>query len=136
MINFLSPGALVIFPLAVLIDIIGIILIFCGLDDFGLTDIIAITFIGGWSAFKSMAEGSGSQQQTGTPDIKRKREAQKEIKKTMSQTAKTAKTAKGAKVAKGAKWLRWFTVIGELIPYFGVLPLWSIYVFFEIKNSK
>ena len=83
-----------------------------------------------------MAEGSGSQQQTETPDIKRKREAQKEIKKAMSQPAKAAKTAKGAKVAKGAKWLRWFALIGEIIPYFGALPFWSVYVFFEIKNEK
>jgi len=105
--RFFSPEAVVVFPLAILLDLIGLILICFGLDDFGVTDIIGIIFIGGWALFRSQ---------------------------TLKMTAGAEKTiAKASKRAKRLKWLRPLAIIAECVPYVGAAPCWTILVFTELQ---
>ncbi|MFZ2390369.1 MAG: hypothetical protein WAW15_00935, partial [Minisyncoccales bacterium] len=43
-----TPETFFILPFALGRDLIGILLILCGLDDFGITDIIGIAFLNTW----------------------------------------------------------------------------------------
>lgn len=114
-----SPETLIILPFAVIIDLIGIGLVLFGLDDFWITDIIALTFLGSWSLLRSqiMPAPDVEQIQVQMPSLGEKKKTMKNI-----------KTAKAARWAKHIKWL-------EFIPYVGALPLWTISVYFTIKNS-
>lgn len=116
--NFLSPEALIIFPLAILLDLVGIILVCFGLDDFFITDIIGFATIGAWSFFRAQIKGKEPGIQIS--DIKERRGAAKEAKQ-------TKKAGKAAKWAKRLKFL-------EFIPYVGVLPFWTVSVYFELKD--
>jgi hypothetical protein len=46
--NFTSPEALIMGLLAVSLDLIGYVLLLTALDDFWLTDIVGVLFIGSW----------------------------------------------------------------------------------------
>jgi len=106
---FLGPEALIMLPVAVVLDLIGIILVCFALDDFWITDIIGIASIGLWTYFRSQ---------------------------TMKVTHKAAaRITKVAKWAKRLKWLRPLLIIGEFIPYVGAAPLWIIVVYLELKYS-
>lgn len=105
--NFFSPEIVMFVP-AVLLDIIGLILLFFALDDFFITDIIGIIIIGGWTYFRSQT-----------------------IKVTKGAAGKIGKTGKWAK---RMKWLRPLMILGELIPYVGALPCWTLLVFFELQG--
>lgn len=118
-INFLSPEALVMFPLAIFLDLIGIILLIFALDDFFVTDIIGFAIIGAWSFFRSQIKGKEPEIQMS--NIKERREITKEAR----QTKKAGKTAKWGK---RAKWL-------EFIPYVGAFPFWTVSVYSELKSS-
>jgi hypothetical protein len=48
----LSPSTLIILPLAIFLDVAGILLLCCSLDDFGILDIIGIFFIDTWLFFQ------------------------------------------------------------------------------------
>ncbi|MBL7142394.1 MAG: hypothetical protein ISS83_01945 [Candidatus Pacebacteria bacterium] len=129
---FFSPEGLIILPFAVLIDLIGIILVCFGLDDFWITDIIAWMFLGGWSFLRSQiipAQGAEpidiSQIRKGKTDFKKQLQEARRI----SKETKTAQ--KGAKAAKWGKRIKWL----EFIPYVGALPLWSVSVYMTIKYS-
>ncbi len=153
----LSPEFLMIMPFAVVIDIIGIILVIFGLDDFWTTDIIAWIFIGGWSFFRSQvvpaptdvqmpsySEQQGksrekikklehaSQVATGKADEAAKAanlaKGSGDMEKAALETKRAQKFSKAAKTAKNLKWL-------EFIPYVGALPLWSVSVYMTIKYS-
>ncbi|MDO8655558.1 MAG: hypothetical protein Q7R48_04105, partial [bacterium] len=41
---------------------------------------------------------------------------------------------KAAKIAKRLKWLKPLAFIGELVPYVGVLPMWSFMVYSELQT--
>lgn len=104
-----SPEGFMMMSIAGTIDIIGIILIFFGLDDFGITDFVAYSTIGPWmimrgSGFKKPRAGGG--------------EAAEKV----------------AKIAKRLKWIKPLAFIGELVPYFGALPLWSVSVHTELQT--
>ena len=105
--SLFGPGIIMLF-LAMAIDAIGLTLLLFALDDFFITDIIGIMFIGGWSWFHS-----------GTAQ--------------MTQGA-AGKVGKAAKAAKRLKWLRPLMFVGELIPYVGAFPCWTILVYFELKS--
>jgi hypothetical protein len=137
----MSPAKLVtilfILPIALIIDIVGIVLVIFGLDDFGLTDILGITLIGGWffgfSMF-SLQESSGVE----IPSLEEKRSNTKELKEQFNKTAKKqpnikTSTTKNAKWAQRMKWIRPLSVVGELIPYLGCLPWWTVWVICELK---
>lgn len=106
--GFITPEALIILPLAFLLDLTGIILICFGLDDFWITDAIGIIFIGGWIYIRSQT-------------IKVTRRAKRGI-------------GKVTKAARRLRWLRPLCIIGEFVPYVGVIPFWAILVFFELKS--
>lgn len=105
--SFFSPEAIIMMPLAILLDLIGLILVIFALDDFFITDIIGITIIGSWTFFRSQ-------------QVQMTQRAQQRI-------------GKAAKQARRLKWLRPLMIIGEFIPYVGVLPCWTVLVYFELK---
>lgn len=116
--SFLSPEALIMLPLAALLDLVGIILLCFALDDFFITDIIGWLTIGVWSYFRSQIKGEPSV--TEMPRLGEK----KEITKKMTQNKKAGKTAKWGKRLKFL----------EFIPYVGALPFWTVSVYFELKD--
>ena len=125
-----SPEGIIILPVAIIIDLVGIVLVCFGLDDFGITDIIAWIFLGTWGLFRSQmmpASGSGQVQmpQGSKKDFKKQFQEAKRI------SEQTKKAQKGVKAAKWAKRIRWL----EFIPYVGALPLWSVSVYMTIKYS-
>ena len=101
--NLLSPEGFVMMSVATTIDLISIIIVFVGLDDFGITDTIGIIIIGSWMFFKS-----------GTMPEKPQRPGKPEV------------PTKG-----GGKILKRFALTGvaELVPYLGVIPWWTISVY-------
>lgn len=104
-----SPEGFMMMSIAGTIDAIGIILLFFGLDDFGITDFVAYSTIGPWMIMR----GSGFKKPTAGGE-----EAMQ----------------KAAKIAKRLKWIKPLAFIGELVPYFGALPLWSVTVHTELKS--
>jgi len=123
-----SPEMLTILPFAIIIDLIGIILVCFGLDDFWITDIIAWTFIGSWSFFRSQVVPAADVEM---PSFGEKRKLAKSAKQMQKVSQTTKKAQKATKAAKWAKRLKWF----EFIPYVGALPLWSVSVYMTIKYS-
>lgn len=51
--SLFSPEALVMFFFAGMLDLIGLILLLFALDDFWITDIIGLIFLGGWMFLRS-----------------------------------------------------------------------------------
>lgn len=127
-----SPETLIILPIAVIIDIISIILLIFGLDDFWITDAIALFFIGSWGAIRPQPASEEAEIRIPLigPEDRKKALGQikEEAKKISEEVQKAQKAAKTAKWAKRLKWL-------ELIPYIGAFPFWTISVYLTIKNS-
>jgi hypothetical protein len=130
--NFLSPEALVFLPLALLLDLVGIILIIFALDDFFITDIIGFATIGTWSWFRSQIKNQGETSSIEMPDREERKNQAQQIKQAPkeAETTKVSKTAKTSRMAKWGKWLKFL----EFVPYLGVLPFWTASVFFELKE--
>lgn len=142
---------IIILPIALAIDIIGIILICFGLDDFGILDTIAFVVFFPWTLMrmlyfgiddyfeeeiKEAAQESQPQRKEAPPkmrpvsQIKQGRRARKGAKKALKKVAK--KTAKkGTK--SGIRFL--VSLFGELIPYLGALPFWTVTVVWELWGS-
>jgi len=99
-----SPETLLMLPLAVGIDLVSIILICFGLDDFGLLDIIGIVFIGGWLFFRK---------------------------------GKIVEKKKGfLKRIFTGKFSKFLTpIFGEGIPYLGILPFWTLSVYYNLLEE-
>lgn len=108
--GLLSTAGVIILPLAIILDITGAILLCVGLDDFFLTDIIGIIFIGGWLWFRSGK---------------------------VVETPKRGGLFKMdflRKLFRG-KYKRFLTpFIGEIIFYLGALPFWTLAVYFELTE--
>lgn len=143
-----SPEGIVMLPFAVIIDLIGIILLIFALDDFWITDIIAFTFIGTWSYFRSqVAPPPKAQVQMPSPSydyFKQKKRFKEKIGKFKHAEGFAAQKAQSAAAAGDAKRAQKFSKAArtarnlkflELIPYVGSLPLWSISVYMTIKYS-
>ena len=129
---FFSAEGLIILPFAVFIDLIGIVLVCFGLDDFGITDIIAWVFIGGWSFFRSQIIPAQGAEQIDISQIRKgKADFQKQLQEARRISEETKKAQKGAKAAKWGKRIKWL----EFIPYVGALPLWTVSVYMTIKYS-
>lgn len=131
--NFLSPEAVIIIPVALTLDAIGIILVIFLLDDFFITDIIGFATIGVWSWFRSQIKGDESAIEM--PDRKERKKQAQQTQQTPKETevTKTTKAGKTAKTTRSAKWAKWIRFL-EFVPYLGVLPFWTISVFFELKE--
>lgn len=105
---FFSPEALIMFPIAAVLDLVGIILVCFGLDDFWITDIIGILTIGLWTYFHSQ---------------------------TVKVTYRAAeRLAKAVKWARRLRWLRPLLIVLEFIPYGGAAPCWVLLVYFELQS--
>jgi hypothetical protein len=129
---FFSPEGLIILPFAVFIDLIGIVLVCFGLDDFWITDIIAWIFLGSWSFLRSQITPSSGAEPMDISQIRKgKGDLQKQLQETKKISEETKKAQKGAKAAKWGKRIKWL----EFIPYVGALPLWSVSVYMTIKYS-
>ena len=133
--KFSSPSflaeAMIMLPIALLIDLAGFILFLIELFIVTIPFCIAISFIvdgfgivliGGWMLFRS-----------GRADIPEgvKKRIKKRAKKQMGGASKKAMKS-GKKIGKRLG----LSVLGELFPIVGdALPLWTIAVFFELKNN-
>lgn len=103
----MTPETVMILPLAFFIDLIGVIIVLFGLDDLGLLDTVGILTIGAWQLFKA---GKIS-----APKVK-----------------------KGSFLRKlfTGKWSRFLvTWGGELIPYVGWLPFWTLAVYHQLMQQ-
>lgn len=112
--NLLSPEGVIMLLVALSIDIISIFLLFLGLDDFGITDIIGIITIGTWAFIKA---GSIPDKKIKTP----------------------SKDIEGsAKLAKSNPILKRFGIAGilEVIPYLGALPMWTRFVYQTLVSQN
>jgi len=118
-------------PLALTLDVIGIVLVCFALDDFFITDIIGWLTLGVWSAFRSQVKEGGATIEM--PDIEERREQTQQFKQTQKEI-KTAKTSKATTTTKAAKWAKWIRFL-EFVPYLGVLPFWTISTFFILKEE-
>jgi len=107
--GLMSPEGFMLMLIAGTIDSIGIILLFFGLDDFWITDFAAYSTIGLWILMR----GGGFKKPTATG---------------------VEAAEKAAKIAKRLKWFRLAAFIGELIPYVGALPLWTLLVYSELQT--
>ena len=111
--------AIIIFPIAIVLDLVGFMLLFFLLDDFWILDIIGLVIIGSWMLFRR-----------GHVTLPKKT-AEKIEKKALEQFTKTTKKT-------GKKFLKRFGLafLGEIIPYIGgIAPCWTLAVFFELKNN-
>src|SRR4030042_2150928 len=101
---FFSPEGLIILPLAVVLDLVGIILVCFALDDFFITDIIGFATIGAWSFFRSQIKDKSAEKM---PAFGEKKQVVKQLGKIQAQTQKAIEAAeqaqKAAEPAKDAK---------------------------------
>ncbi|MFA5086238.1 MAG: hypothetical protein WC468_01395 [Candidatus Paceibacterota bacterium] len=105
-----TPEAFFMLPLAVGLDVFGIILFCFGLDDFGMTDVIGIAIINFWL-------------------IMRNKKPRNEMgRKGALQNVRNVFTGKYTKFA--------VPMFGELIPYLGVLPFWTLSVLFNLSDTE
>jgi hypothetical protein len=125
-----SPEAIVMIPLALLLDCISIMLIIVVLDDFGILDIAGICTIGAWTFFRSKGQ---EMKVTGSA----KEKADKALAKVSSKVKQLeTKFPKATKWAKRLKWMRPLLITTELIPYVGALPSWTICVFLTLIHGN
>lgn len=110
--NLFSPEAILMMPLAVLFDLIGLILLFFadGVIIISLIlDLLAILIFCPWMFLRSQTivvpEGTKKRVETGL-----------------------------AKIFRGP-WKRYLTpIIGEVIPFVGALPFWTLAVYYELTR--
>lgn len=111
-----SPAGVIMLPVAAILDLIGIVLICFGLDDFGITDIIGTVLIGGWMYFRS-----------GTIIVS------ESAKKRAQGWLRNLFRGKGGSKGRMGKFLTPF--VFEIIPYVGALPCWTLAVYFELTSQ-
>ena len=105
-----SPEGALMLSLAVLVDLAGLvdlIPVIGNILSYGV-DIFGLIFIGGWMFFRSQT-----------------------VQVTGRAKARLGKIGKGAK---RSKWLKPLLIIGEFIPIVGILPFWTVAVYFELKQ--
>lgn len=121
--------------LAGLLDIIGIIcLILDALFGIGevlsyIPDTIGIVFFGAWVVFRAATKKEGEEK---IEDLKRQL-AERRGKREKTREKKLAKKLAKKGMNKGLKF--GLAALGELIPFLGALPFWTIYVYSELKSE-
>ena len=114
----IAAGDFVIFAMAILIDVLGLLCLFLDIL-FGIGEIFSfILDISGFIIFGLWALAKG--ESLSISSVKKKGKA-----------ARAAKKALAKKIGKRFA----FTFIGELIPFLGALPFWTIFVYSIIKSS-
>lgn len=110
-----TPETIVMLPFALGLDIIGIVLICFGLDDFGITDIIGIMIIDSWLLYRGDSRSGNTKGR------------QAAINKASDMVTKLFK-------GKQTKFL--IPALLELIPYLGSLfPFWTISVVLNLSKD-
>lgn len=142
--SFLSPEGILMLFLAGILDLMGIICLILDLV-FGIGEIlsyipdgIGILFFGGWIFMRSVMKGQTVEEakeevSETISDVKEAGEKRREaIRKKREMIKKRRKLLK-----KGSKkGLRFgLATLGEIIPFLGALPFWTIFVFLELKND-
>ena len=103
-----SPEALVMLSFAIIIDLIGFALFCFALDDFWILDIIGLFVIGTWMIFR-------------TGNITATRALKKKV---------------GGKIGKKIFKRLGLTFLTEITPWVGgLIPAWTLAVYFELKNN-
>lgn len=104
-----TPETIILLPIALCLDVVGVLIFICGIDDFLLLDLMGMASIGSWLLLKS---GDTSTIRTG------KKGWQKNITKLLTNKSS-----------------RFFiTVGGELVPYLGAVPFWTITTYFNLSK--
>lgn len=101
----LSPATVIMLPIAIFLDGVGIIIFCFGLDDFGLLDIIGIICIDTWLFFQKAAP---------------------------ARRGGIAGGIQGLFTGKISKYLT--PTLIELTPYVGVIPSWTISLLFNLRH--
>lgn len=108
LVKLISPE-IVILVWAVIIDLVNIIIVFFGLDDFGAVDIFGIVTISLWSFLRTQTVVAPPRAQTQAKNFLRK-------------------------IFTG-KWSKFLTpIIGEVVPYLGVGPFWTLSVYYQLTE--
>ncbi len=148
--NFFSPEAVIMLPIAVIIDVIGVICVILFLFKFPqfvtwIADIIGLLIIAPWILMRTVSAKmlGGKEPEVSVSELPEKiadkrakvAEAQKAMQEAQKAAQEAARTAqKGARVgAKGLRILGVFLV--QIIPIIGALPLWIWLVYEELKES-
>lgn len=105
-----NPESLCMIVLAGALDLTGVVLLLCGIDDFGMTDMIGIAYINTWLIIRGIEP------------------THKQGKKGMIKNFKSLFTHKQMKFL-----LPTFT---EIIPYLGALPMWTLSVLCNLDKDK
>lgn len=159
--GLMSPEAIIMLPVAALLDLTGftvfILGVWFGVDDYGILDIIGGVIVGGWMFVRYSALGSeggmkvveeGDEEQKERPQIQtpERKKSEKEVPEKKLPQGKDAKgkvpqnpknMAKSKVKELGKKALKRFGLnfIIELIPFIGGLyPGWTIIVYREMKD--
>lgn len=66
--GFTNPIGLIIFPLALVLDLVGLILLCFGLDDFWIADAIGLIFIGGFMIFDVVFQVVFGEEEKSSPE--------------------------------------------------------------------
>ena len=112
----LTPEGLIFMPLAILLDIAGLLLaIFVVSEVFSyISDFIGLVSIGFWTYFRASF---------------RSQEAKAKITHGAAE-----RLTKLAKTARRLRWLRPLLIILEFVPFVGAAPCWTLLVYFELQS--
>ena len=150
--NFFSPEAILMLFLASLLDLFGIICLILDIA-FGVgeilsyvPDVIGITFFGSWVLMRTILKGGTMEEakeeaSEKTSEIARsweeKREAIEEKRELLRKKREVLEKGKKTMIKKGGRTGFRFglATLGEVIPFLGAGPWWTIFVYSELKNS-
>lgn len=105
-----TPEAFFMLSIAIGLDSIGIILVCFGLDDFGITDVIGISTINTWLIMRN--------------------------KKPRNDLGKKGAISSIQKAFTGKSTKFFLPLFGELVPYLGVLPFWTLSVYYNLVDTE
>ncbi|MFA5714156.1 MAG: hypothetical protein WC998_00265 [Candidatus Paceibacterota bacterium] len=105
-----TPEVFCMLPLAIGLDAVGIVLFCLGWDDFGMTDMIGIATINMWLIIRNKKPRNA----------RGRKGALEELSKLF--------TGNSTKIS--------IPTFGELIPYVGVVPFWTLSVLFNLIDTE
>ncbi len=138
----LSPEAVVMFPIAIVLDLFGLaltiiwLLTLFGVATLEIPEIVnwasdgaGFAFFGTWLLFRAPFKGTeGASTGALAESVVQRRMAMKSTAKEMEKTMTTAKKGMGRGLRFGIAFL------GEVITLVGALPFWSWFVYSELKS--
>jgi hypothetical protein len=105
----LTPETIILLPIALCLDLAGIILACFALDDLFILDLAGMVSIGTWLLLK---KGDSSVMKQG----------------------KRGRQSKMKKLFTNKKYRFFITTGGELIPYLGAFPFWTVSTYFNLSK--